>query len=373
MSALPLRDYPTIVSEAAAIAQQYSPQLTDLTDGSPLLALLRASAYNTTYLQYLITLVLKQNRLKTSVGTDVDTYVGDFGMLRRSGQSASGQVTFSRMTTTQTATLELGTLVKTADNNRTFQVIVDLSNPAWNPTINAYFIDVGASTLTVPVQDLDTGTGGNVLANTITQIASSIAFSSVTNPAGFINGLDAESDEALKARFSLFINTRSLATLSAVNYAIQSVQAGLRWSIVENFYVDNTPKRGFFTVWVDDGSGEISADLITAIADAIYPVRPITVEYAVRAADVVTCIVSLAISAAPGYVKSDLQVQVTAAITNYINGLDVATNLSFYALAQVAQSIAGVSQIENLELNGSNEDVHAAINETLRAGTVTVS
>jgi len=62
------------------------------------------------------------------------------------------------------------------------------------------------------------GSSGNVQANTITLISAAISgVDTVTNALAFTNGIDAETDAALRARFQNYINTRCQATAAAIS------------------------------------------------------------------------------------------------------------------------------------------------------------
>lgn len=371
--ALTLRDYQTIIDQMVAAAQAECTELTDLTPGSPMLALLQAGALNTLYLQLLAVEVAKVARLTTSTGTDVDTWAADFDFDRLPSVAATGTVTFSRYLTTNAATIAVGSMVKTEDGTA-FLVTQDTDNALWNVGAGAYVIPSGVASGTLPVEAVVAGVSGNVRAGTITVIASPIAgVDSVTNAAAFINGVDPEDDAALKKRFIHYINTRSQATNGAIEYAIANTQQGLSYKVVENKDPSGAAQAGFFTVYVDDGSGEPSDDLLADLRSNIDAVRPISVTFAVLSADVVTANVSVNITAKPGYDKKALLGPVAAAIQDYINGLGVGVPLSFYRLAHVAQdNVEGVESISGLTLNGNTRNVGGAVNQSVHAGTVAV-
>src|SRR5208282_4965010 len=100
------------------------------------------------------------------------------------------------------------------------------------------------------------GSAGNVLANTISLIATAIpGVDLVTNQAATQSGLNAESDAAFRLRFQNYLQSRSRATISAVGYAICSIQQGLDFVIAENVDPSGARLIGSFVITVDDGSG----------------------------------------------------------------------------------------------------------------------
>lgn len=373
--ALELRNHDQIVNAASAIAQQSCPDLTDLSPGSAMRALLEADAFNSEWLQYLAVAVLKQTRASTSRGDDLDSYFGDFGLTRLGAVSASGTVSFSRFSTTGTALVPVGAIVKTADGTVSFTVTKDTANPRWNAGLNGYSIAGGVAFVTVPVAANTAGASGNIRAGTITMIASAIpGIDAVANAAGFQNGADGETDEAFRARFTNYINTRSQATTGAVEYAIASVQQGLTFKILQNVDAAGNPSRGTFVIFVDDGTGSPPDTLLSAIYTAVQAAAPISMPFFLLPAQVVTANVSLTIKAKPGYAKASLIGAVAAAIQDHINTLGVGQPLSFYRLANIAQDgVEGVESVDTLLLNGRTENVGGAANQSVHAGSITVS
>jgi hypothetical protein len=135
-------------------------------------------------------------------------------------------------------------------------VVADTSNPAYDSTQSGYVVPASTASVTVPVSAIVAGSSGNASANTVTVIVGVIpGIDTVTNANSFANGADAESDDAARARFQLWVASLSKATKSAIEYAISSIQQGCFYQVVENQdYAGNT-KYGYFYAVVDDGSG----------------------------------------------------------------------------------------------------------------------
>ena len=87
---LPLQNFATLVQNMAAGVQGTSQTLVDLTVGSVLRAVLEASASIGLWLQWLILQVLSMTRAATSNGADLDSWVGDFALVRLPGVPANG-------------------------------------------------------------------------------------------------------------------------------------------------------------------------------------------------------------------------------------------------------------------------------------------
>ncbi|MDT8871624.1 baseplate J/gp47 family protein [Komagataeibacter rhaeticus] len=69
------------------------------------------------WFQFIALQILSVTRLATSIGSDVDSFVQDFGLTREAGTAATGTVTFTSFTpSSQSATIAVGTTVKTASS-----------------------------------------------------------------------------------------------------------------------------------------------------------------------------------------------------------------------------------------------------------------
>lgn len=363
------------MAASAAFAQNICPELTDLDENSPFLALINAGGHNATYLQYLALAVLAQARLSTCQGDEVDSWLADYGLTRLSGIPAKGEVTFSRYTATHEALIAPGTTVKTSDGTQSFTVYPDTGNPNWRPDLNAYRLGVGVAAINVPVEATNSGLSGNVKAQTITQITSSLTgVDSVANDNAFTGGMADETDAAFKARFVRFINTLSKGTLDAIEFAVLNVQQNLSVKLVENRDLAGTVVPGMVSVHVDDGSGSLSAELIERIAVAVDAVRGATIQTPIGAAKKVSADVVMTIEAQQGFNLVELRPAVQSAITIYINSLPVGSDLDFHRLSHVAFEVPGVGRVQSVTLNGGAAGlaINGDIGEVARAGTVTV-
>src|SRR6185437_11687680 len=153
---------------------------------------------------------------------DVDTFTADFmpildgsqtsdlpsGSPRLGAQAATGIVTFSRLTAApSTCFVPVGATMMTVDQTQSFTVTADPSNPNFvGQPAQGYILQSSVASVDVPVAAIVPGIGGNVLANTITVMTSPVTgIDAVTNAAAFFNGIDQESDSALKKRFADYI------------------------------------------------------------------------------------------------------------------------------------------------------------------------
>lgn len=361
---LSLQNFSSLVNTMAAAVQGACSGLIDLTVGSVLRAMLEASASVALWLQYLLLQVLTMTRLATSVGTDADSWVQDFGMTRLPAGSASGQVTLSSFSSvTQGATISTGATVRTSDGSQTFAVVN-------GPYVRA----IGIGSITVQVTAVTPGVGGNVQAGVVDVLGTAIpGVDTVSNSYAFSGGTAAETDAALRLRFITYVNTRSQATEQALGYAIVSVQQGLTYSIQENVTADGTFAPGHVYVIVDDGTGHPGVALLATIAAAIDAVKPVGTIISVAGPVVLAATISVTLTIDSSADSATVQAEVQAAITAYINALSVGQALRFSRLAGLCYGAdTAVSNVQNMSLDSAQADIGGQAGTVVRAGSVTV-
>lgn len=375
MATLNTQSFTQLVANAVSTIQGYATALVDLTIGSVLRAIVEANAAVVVWLQSLILQVLAVTRAATSNGSDVDSWMADFGLVRLAAGYASGQVTFARFTSTQQAVVPVGQVVQTADGTQQFTVGVDATNAAYNAALGGFVLAVGVSSINVTVTAVNPGTQANAVAGFITMIVSAIAgVDTVTNALPFTNGVNAETDSALRTRFIAYVASLSKATKTAIGYAVTSLQAGLSYTLVEDLTYGGASQPGYFFVVLDDGTGYPPSTLLTAAATAIDAVRPVTSTFAVFAPVVIAATITMTATVAAGYAVAGTKALAQAAVLAYVNGLALGVSLSYQRIAQVAfDASPGITDITALLLNGGTADLAATSLQAIVPTTVTVS
>lgn len=260
---LPLQDFTALVRTQAAAVAASCRTLIDVSVGSVLRAVLEANASVGLWMQWLIMEVLSTTRAATSQGADLDSWVADFGMARLPAVAALGEARFSRLTPGLAAVVPVGAVVRTGVTSgaQAFYVAADPLRAGW--TGSGYTIGAAATDVVVPIQAVVAGRAGNVQAGVLRLLSTAVpGIDSVVNDFAASGGLDAEADVALRTRFGGYIDSRTRATEQAVAFAIQSVQQGLQYVIVEGVDTAGAARAGHFTVVIDDGSGAPSDALV---------------------------------------------------------------------------------------------------------------
>jgi uncharacterized phage protein gp47/JayE len=385
MANLQTQSFSTTVSNFASAVQGNASALVNFTIGSVLRALADATAAVAMWLQGLIITLLAVTRLSTSSGTDVDSWVNDFGFTRLPAVPASGVVTFARMTATNQAVIPVGILVQSSDGTQQFIINADTTNAAYSATVisgGGFIIPAGTASINATATAITAGpsgypdASGNVAANTITSLVQAIPYvDTVNNAAAFTNGANPEADAAVRTRFVLWINSLAEGTVAAVSAAILSVQQGLTFTIQENTQYNQTAQQGYFSVVVDDGTGSPPSQTLTNVANAINLIRPLGSTFGVHAPVVVSVSVAMTITTASGYVHATVASAVQTALTSYINTLGLGNSLFYTRLGLVAYGVPGVTEVlVGYTINGGSVDIAATPLQTIKAnGGVVVS
>ncbi len=372
---LQLQGFSALVSSAAAAVQGAARQLVDLTVGSTLRAVLEANAAMALWLQWLIVLVLQTTRAATSNGADLDSWMADFSLVRLPAVAAFGTVRFARFVPATAALVPVGTVVRTADGTQSFSVVADPANSAFSAAQNGFVLPVGMEAVDVGVAAMVAGSAGNIQAGAVGLITAALpGVDSVSNAAPFQGGLDQESDVALRARFQNFLSSRSRATDVAVGYAVSAIQQGLQYAIQENTMPDGSARMGSFTVTVDDGSGNPSPALLSAVTAAVEAVRPVGSSFGVLPPVISHADVTMTVSVAAGAAHGTVAAQAVAAVTAAVNALPIGAGLPWSRLAQIAYDAAdAVINVTAVTLNGGTVDLAVPPTGVIKAGLMTVN
>lgn len=375
--ALSIKTFAQYVRDMSAAVQGATSQILDLSVGSVIRAILEANASIALWLQVLIADVMVASRAATAQGADLDTWMADFSLLRLPATPAVGLATFSRFNALGTAVIPSGTAVRTTNGGVTFRVVRDDSHDLWDESQAGYVVPEAQQDATVPIRAEADGVGGNVLAGSITLVASSLAgIDSVVNAGPTAGGLDAEPDSALRLRFIDYINSRSRGTNSAVAVAVASVRQGLAFTVQESIDSVGDARPGHFVVTIDDGSGGPPQELIASVAAAIDQVRPIGSTFSVHPPQVTLVSVALSISLPDIGASAANRVRdaVAGAVELYVSRLGIGSGLSITRIAQVAyQASSYVRNVSGISINGNDADLTPGAREVIKPGMIAVS
>ncbi len=372
---LSLKGFTQLIEDMSAALQSSATTLVDVSVGSVVRAIFEANASVVLWIQWLILQVLQTTRASTSTGSDLNSWMLDFGLSRLPAVSSTGIVTFSRFAPNLAATIPVGSIVKTSDGSLSFSVTEDDALSIWQPAASGYIIPSGVPSADLPVMCITSGSMGNVLSGTINIISASLpGVDQVNNANPLSDGVDAETDQAFRSQFQGYLASRSRATLGAVQNAIANVRQGLDVAIEENTGPSGGPQVGALLVIVDDGTGYPSTDLLSSVASAVDAVRPIGTTFAVVPPQILIVNVSLTAE----FVSAADTTTGTLAIQNhiaaYLNSLPIGKMASITRVAQHAYRVGpGLQNILGVQLNGGSSDVVPPALTVIKAGQVVIS
>jgi len=318
---------------------------------------------------------LQSTRAASSADADLDSWMADFGLSRLPARSSTGMATLSRFASSSTAFVPVGALIRTSDAAQTFAVVADTSSVFWSSERNGYMLPVGVGSGEVPVQAQAPGSAGNVQAGTLTMLASALpGIDGVSNSAPFSDGMEQETDAALRSRFQTFLASRSRATRAAIGHAISSVQQGLAYAIVENVDSCGSPSMGNFVITIDDGSGSPSDVLLSAAYAAVDAVRPLGSTFSVRSPTLVPVTVSVTIVTEKGTDRNAAIGSLASVITSHINALPIGASLLITRIAQLAYDAdARIETVGSILLNSVAMDLTPPANGVVKTNQIVVN
>jgi uncharacterized phage protein gp47/JayE len=377
-----LKSFDELVDMQVTAMQAASTTTLDFSVGSIELANVESNAGVVLSLEAAITYLYAYSRAITCASNDpnynnpdLDSWMAQFKFPRLDATFATVNLTFSRTTTTQQAVIPIGAQVTTNVGNIIFAVTLDTLNPAYNASLNGYVIPIGQTSVTVPSQCTQAGTIGNVAANQITFLSTAIPYvDSVTNATAATNGENVENDQHYLTRFQLYINSLSKAVKAAIEAAIESVQDGILYNLLENQNYGLEVQYGFFTVIIDDGTGNPPDSLITAVRNIIYVTRGLTIQYDVKKTTPVLVPISANLVIDPSYDENQIVDAVTTALQSYVNNLDVGAPLEITKIPSVIYGVSkGILNIQNLLINNGTDDVMPSPIESVKTGTISLT
>lgn len=371
---LTTKDFNTLVSDQVASMQAKLPNL-QFPIGSPNLSLVEANAGVGLWMQAIVLQQLALCRAGSCTGSDLDSFFLIFKFFRNGAQDSSGQVTFFRNTTTNQATVKVGSLVQASASLVQFQVYADTSNPNFNISLNAYVLAPSVASISVPVVALVAGLNGNVNAGAINQIASSIVgVDSVNNAQPFTNGYARESDDSYRQRFPDFINSLTSGNLLAYKTAIRNGTPSVFYKIAENVDINGNLQLGFVTIIIDDGSGSPPTSLIDNIFAKVDAVRALSVQIGVYPVVILTANLAVSVELNPLFDAPTIVQAIKDKVGDYVSSLQIGQKLIATKIYQlIYEASAGIIEASGLLINGSPSDLTPTFKERVFIGTFSVS
>ena len=362
-------DFTSLVRNQVTAIQALCAKALDFSLGSVLRAMVESNSSVVLWLEGLLIQLLAITRASTCFGSDLDSWMTDYSMIREAATPGVGSVTFSRFTTGQLAAIQIGYQVESRFDSQAFAVTRDTTNSYYDTFSDSYLLPSDVLSITVPVQGMTPGAASNVVADSLTVLTQSVVgIDTVNNALSLNGGSDAESDSAFRARFVLYILSLSKATKSAISYAIVSLQPGIKYVLIENMNYAGQTQVGNFVAIIDDGTGYPSDALLAQAYNAIDAVRGFTITFNTHApvVEIATILMTL-----PG-ANDATKLLVKNALIDAVNALDLGDTFVFQLISTMTYNICGIFPTE-VSLNGSNGNLFVTATQVVRTNTSSVT
>ena len=288
-----------------------------------------------------------------------------FGMEKKAGVKASGTVVFSReKALNSVTTIPKGT--KVSGNGLTFETTAA-------GTIAAGALSSGAVAVSPEEAGSDYNIGVGVISSIDTTVPADVV--EVTNTQAFTGGTDEETDAEFEARFALFMNSLSGTNAAAVKNAALSVNAVRSVSVLDH----KPPEDDIYnlSVYVDDGSGSASDEIIEAVRTAIEgdgtDENPghLAPGVNMRVLTPTAVPVAVKITATVASTNADTAAtEIEDAILGYINALTIGENC---LVAEIIARIMDLSYVKDVSVSLPVANVSITGSQIARAGDIDIS
>ncbi|GMB00227.1 baseplate J/gp47 family protein [Pelosinus sp. IPA-1] len=323
-------------------------KITDFNVGSVLRTILEAVAAVSEELWYNLQLFVSKFFLNTSSGEWLDRRLNDLGMERKAGSAAYGLITIGRDSPSPISILiSAGTIFQNETGELQYTTQADT------------LLNIGEVSIDVQAQAVAVGSNYNLLSGTVLK-QSGIAISGIEW--GKIKlmggGEDIEDDTDFKNRVPDYFDSLSRGTASAIVYAASAVKG------VESVTIkENVPSKGWFTIYIDDGSGVANQTLLQSVRAVLEDYRAFTVQYIVDTAKLADFTTHLQVITKADVNDEAVKAAVQEAIIAYVNALKMGQSVYLADLIYLARGVEGA---ENVRILAPTNDVMLAEDQLLR-------
>lgn len=301
-----------------------------------------------------LNMVFAQSAATNGYSAQLELRCGEFGVTRKAGTLATGQVTFTGIDTT---VIKQGTVIQTPGGLQ-YETIASAT--------------ISAGIATVNIQSVNIGLNYNVPSNTIIQIPTAISgITGVINESPTVGGADNEADIALLQRLLVQVQTPATSGNAAhyVQWAMQVNGIGL----AQVFPLWN----GAGTVKVcavDSNMQPLTSTLLTALSNYIESQRPIGALVTYESAIALPINISVNVVRDTAYTEAQVLTALTTSIINYLKGIYSKQNYVSYAvIGSLIVAAPGVTDYNTLTVNGGTVNVSITSEQVAIQGTITIN
>lgn len=296
----------------------------------------------------------------TATGAYLDAKAADYGIQRKPAVAASStSFSFNKnQAATQNIVIPAGSSILTPPGVIVPQVEFT--------TTAAVTLATGQASVPAGAVCLTAGSIGNLTAGTQLVLGSAIpGIDGVTLTANITNGIDQESDSALRTRVLNALQGESVGT--AAWYIAQATSIdGVSSAAVVGGY--NGQLNGVGVYCVGPGNAKVSSSTLTQVQTLLNGVKPMTDSPTALQPTFLGPTISLTATLATGVDSAAATSAIQTAVAAYVNAMGIgapATSGNLYPsdIVTTAKAVAGVVDIGNVQINGSGSALAISASE----------
>ncbi len=334
----------------------------DKREGSIIYDALAPAAWEMASIYRLLFNAYDESFISTATGASLDKRVGEMGITRRNATKAICKGVF-KDTAGNSLDITVGDRFTSLDPYMaiTYVVIDKISAGAYR------------------LEAVESGSMANKYLGPLSPVTHITGLGSAEITEILIPGEDAESDDALRARYISFItNEMQDGNTAQYQYWADNFDGIGRAKVFPCWNGANTVKVSI----LDSNNEKASSDLITAFQHYLDPdsqglgngVAPIGAKVTVSTATEVTVNISLSVSLKNGYLLADVEDSITKAINRYLSEYAYQRNAIYYVdIGSAILNAEGVSTVSDLQLNNAQSDVALGAEKIGKMGILTVA
>ena len=293
--------------------------------------------------------ILSLGFIDDTFDTYLDKRVGEFGVYRKAGTKAIGEI---KVEGKDGAVITNGTLVKA--NDLYFTVLNDIELP------NENILYVEANQV---------GYKYNLLVNTEFELVEkNDKVTKLVNEADFINGVDVETDEDLRKRFVKVVNNPSTSG-NKNHYEEWALEVnGVGRAIVYPLWNGNGTVK---VMIIGNDNKPVTEDIIENCKLYIEENMPIGCQLTVITPSLLNVSVKASIELKEGYILEDIQTDFKTSLNEYLKG--VTTELTYSKVYGLLVNHSGVEDVTEFKINDSNVNISISEDKIINISEVILS
>ncbi len=293
--------------------------------------------------------ILSLGFIEDSFDTFLDKRVSEFGVYRKEGTKAIGEI---KVEGKEGAIITNGTLVKA--NDLYFTVLNDIELP----NDNILYVEAN-----------EVGYKYNLLANTEFELVEkNDKVTKLVNETNFSKGVDVESDEDLRKRFIKIVNNPS-ASGNKAHYEEWALEVdGVGRAIVYPLWNGNGTVK---VMIIGNDNKAVSEDIINNCKLHIEENMPIGVSLTVVTPTSLNISIKATIELKEGYDIEDIKLDFEASLNEYLKG--VTNELTYSKVYGLLVNHSGVEDATSFTINDNNINISISEDKIINISEVTLS